>query len=164
VLMAIGQRAGIVVDGVGFPGHFLARVGGDHGVLVDPFFRGQILDDLALDRLARRTLGPQAKVLPQHLSVVDHRAIAVRMLSNLDAIYSARKEHALAMLVCDRLYELTEQPERLRDRGKHALALRAFASATQDLERYLQLEPKASDERAVRALLERARNAGATLH
>jgi|LNFM01.1.fsa_nt_gb regulator of sirC expression with transglutaminase-like and TPR domain len=164
VLMAIGRRVGMVVEGVGFPGHFLARIGGPDGVLVDPFNRGTIVDNAALERLVRRALGPQATVQPQHLVIADRHAIIVRMLTNLDAIYNARKEHALAMLVCDRLFELTEQPSRLRDRGTHALALGAVASARQDLERYLELAPDATDARAVRDALSRATARGSILH
>ncbi|MBL8678431.1 MAG: transglutaminase family protein [Myxococcales bacterium] len=164
VLMAIGRRVGFTVEGVGFPGHFLARVGGEGGVLVDPFNRGALVDDAALERLVRRSLGPKATVQPQHVATVDRQAIIVRMLTNLDAIYSARKEHALAMLVCDRLFELTAQPTRLRDRATHALALGAVAAARQDFERYLELVPDASDARAVRDALARASAKGATFH
>lgn len=165
VSMAIGRRVGFVVEGVGFPGHFLARVGGESGgVLVDPFHRGALVDDAALERLVRRSLGPTASVQPQHLAIADRQAIIVRMLTNLDAIYNARKEHALAMLICDRLFELTEQPARLRDRATHALALGAVAAARQDFERYLELVPDASDERAVRDALARASAKGPTLN
>jgi regulator of sirC expression with transglutaminase-like and TPR domain len=164
VLVAIGRRAGIVVEGVGFPGHFLARVGGEEGVLIDPFFRGQLMDAPALERLAKRAMGPNSAVLPQHLAPSDNRAIAVRMLSNLDAIYGARKEHSLAMLVCDRLFELTSAPERLRDRGLHAMSLGAVASAAQDLSRYLGLRPDAPDRSQVLEALTRARGARVTLH
>jgi regulator of sirC expression with transglutaminase-like and TPR domain len=40
VMVAIGRRAGLTVRGVGFPGHFLVRVGEGEGVLVDPFADG----------------------------------------------------------------------------------------------------------------------------
>lgn len=38
----IGEAAGVEVYGVGMPGHFLARVGGPEGLLVDPFAGGRI--------------------------------------------------------------------------------------------------------------------------
>jgi regulator of sirC expression with transglutaminase-like and TPR domain len=160
VLIAVGARVGVSVEGVGFPGHFLARIGGADGALVDPFNRGLVLDDAALERLARRSLGPRATVLPQHLVAVDNRAIATRMLTNLDAIYSSRGEHAHAMLVCDRLYELDSRPERVRDRGLHALALGANESAADDLRRYIELAPNASDAARIVAAIEQARRAG----
>lgn len=164
VLMAIGRRVGVPVDGVGFPGHFLARIGGEEGYLVDPFTRGQILDLPALERLARRTLGPHATVTAQQLAVVDARAIATRMLTNLDAIFSSRGEHAHAMLVCDRLFTLDGRPEHLRDRGLHALALRAHQSAISDLKRYLELAPEALDAARIRAAIEHAACERSMLH
>ena len=42
--MAVGERAGMEVEGVGFPGHFLVRVGGPEGVYQDPFHGGELLD------------------------------------------------------------------------------------------------------------------------
>ncbi len=164
VLIAVGARVGVRVEGVGFPGHFLGRIGGDDGVLVDPFNRGQTLDAAALERLIRRSLGPRASVTPQHLVAVDNRAIATRMLTNLDAIYSSRGEHAHAMLVCDRLFELDGRPERVRDRGLHALALGANESAASDLRRYVELAPNASDAPRIQAAIERAKSDGRPLN
>lgn len=164
VLMALGRRVGVVVDGVGFPGHFLARIGGDDGYLVDPFARGQMLDVPALERLARRALGPRATVTAQQLAVVDARAIATRMLTNLDVIYSSRGEHAHAMVVCDRLFALDGRPERVRDRGLHALALRANESAVSDLKRYLELAPEASDAARIRAAIDNAASGRSSLN
>jgi len=42
IWIVIGEVAGVDVQGVGMPGHFLARVGGDGGILVDPFGGGRI--------------------------------------------------------------------------------------------------------------------------
>jgi regulator of sirC expression with transglutaminase-like and TPR domain len=164
VMMAIGRRAGIPVEGVGFPGHFLARVGGPEGVLVDPFHRGPPLETAALERLARRALGPDARVQPEHLQTCANPAIAARMLANLDAIYTARGERALAMLVNDRLYELTDDPLRLRNRGLHARALGAISSAEADLSAYLCRRPDAPDRASVLRALEDCRRALGAAH
>src|SRR5205823_9346815 len=44
VYMAVGRRAGLTVEGVGLPGHFVARVStGEGDVLVDPFHGGAVL-------------------------------------------------------------------------------------------------------------------------
>jgi regulator of sirC expression with transglutaminase-like and TPR domain len=42
--IAVAERAGMDVEGVGFPGHFLVRVGGSEGVYQDPFNGGELLD------------------------------------------------------------------------------------------------------------------------
>mgnify|MGYP002633497139 CR=1 FL=1 len=40
VWIEVGRRAGIEMHGIGMPGHFIARVGGREGPLVDPFSGG----------------------------------------------------------------------------------------------------------------------------
>jgi regulator of sirC expression with transglutaminase-like and TPR domain len=58
VWILVGRRAGIEVDGVGMPGHFIARVGGPSGVLVDPFEAGRMLSlDACKDVVARLSDG-----------------------------------------------------------------------------------------------------------
>jgi len=41
IWMIVGARAGVLVSGIGLPGHFIARVGGACGQLVDPFASGR---------------------------------------------------------------------------------------------------------------------------
>ncbi|MDQ3037236.1 MAG: transglutaminase-like domain-containing protein, partial [Myxococcota bacterium] len=153
VLIAIGRRAGVQVDGIGFPGHFLARIGGEGGVFVDPFFEGRIVGDGALERLAERFLGSPTKLRPEHLHVVGPRALVVRMLVNLKHAHERRQDHARALVVSDRLVDVTASSTFRRDRGLHALALGASAAAIEDLEAYLRAVGTPPDELAVRRAL-----------
>ncbi len=41
IWIMVAAEAGILVQGIGMPGHFVARVGGPDGVLVDPFEGGR---------------------------------------------------------------------------------------------------------------------------
>ncbi len=41
--MLVGEQAGSKVEGIGLPGHFIVRVGGEDGVLVDPFAGGRTM-------------------------------------------------------------------------------------------------------------------------
>lgn len=157
VLMAIGRRAGIEVDGIGFPGHFLVRVGGSRGVYVDPFFDGRVVGESALERLAERFLGSASRLRPEHLHVVSPRSIVVRMLVNLKHAHERRHDHARALVVSDRLVDVTASVTFRRDRGLHALALGASAAAIEDLEAYLGGASEPADEHAVRRALARAR-------
>lgn len=161
VLMAIGRRAGVQVDGIGFPGHFLARIGGEDGVYVDPFFEGRIVGEDALARLAEKFLGSASRLVPEHLHVVTPRSILVRMLVNLKHAHERHGDHARALLVSDRLVDVTASATFRRDRGLHALALGAKAAAIEDLEAYLGEAQNAPDELAVRRALARAK-AGAS--
>lgn len=159
VYAAIGRRAGVQVDGVGFPGHFLARVGGDEGVLVDPFFGGRVLDEAGLRRLAARMLGSGSRLLPSHVEPVGLRALVVRMLLNLKHAHERRRDHARSLVICDRLVDLTGSLVFRRDRGLCSLALGAHAAAIGDLEAYLEERGNnAEDAVAIRRALERARS------
>jgi regulator of sirC expression with transglutaminase-like and TPR domain len=156
--MAIGRRAGIKVEGIGLPGHFLTRIGGEGGVYVDPFFEGRVVGEGALERLAARFLGTPAKLLPEHLHVVSARSLVVRMLVNLKHAHERRLDHSRALVVSDRLVDLTESSTFRRDRGLHALALGASIAAVEDLEAYLSSTRDAPpDELAVKRALARAR-------
>lgn len=154
--LAVARRADVPMEGIGFPGRFFVRVGGPAGVYQDPFDDGRILDRPMLDELGRRLLGHRP-IEPSHLAAVDARAITVRILLNLQVAHARRGDHAAALVVCDRLVELTGDPARRRDRGVHALALRAYDAAIDDLEAYLRERPSAKDRSRVDAALRFAR-------
>ena len=159
VWIAVGRRAGVTVDGVGFPGHFLARVGGPEGVYVDAFAGGRVLAKADLAALARQFLGTSGSVRPDHLAPVPTRAIIVRMLLNLKLIHEQRRDHASALVACDRLVDLVGSAEQRRDRGLHALALGAVEAADADLRAYLAARAGAPDVAAIEATLARAMRA-----
>ncbi len=159
IWMAIGRRAGVRVDGIGFPGHFLVRVGALEGadptVLVDPFHEGDLVDPARLTRLAVHHLGGPERLRPEHLAPIDARTMLVRILVNLKHAHELRGDHARALVVCDRLVDLTSAPTFRRDRGLHALALGARLAALSDLDAYLDAgAPEGDAERIER---ERAR-------
>ncbi len=153
LLMAVGTRAGLTLEGIAFPGHFLVRLGGSDGVYLDPFFHARILSRDALERLLRRAQGDAAHMAPEHLAPVSTRAIVARMLTNLKAVYESRHERSRALVVCDRLVDLSASPEVRRDRGTHAVALGALAAAAEDFETYLIARPVAPDADRIRAAL-----------
>lgn len=156
VHMAIGSRVNIPVAPVGFPGHFLVRVGEGEGVHVDPF-EGRILAQADLEGLLARSLGPQAVLSSEHLASVDVSQLAQRMLLNLKRIHDSRRDHAHAFLVTERLVELATTPELRRDRGMLALKLGAHQVASMDLAHYLLKRPNAKDAKDVRSALAQSR-------
>ncbi len=155
--MAIGERAGMDVEGVGFPGHFLVRVGGPGGVYQDPFHGGELLDGEGLRRLAAQFLGAEMALHPSYLEPVDCLTISIRMLANLKNAHRRRGDYARAMLACDHLVELTQAPEHRRDRGLLAHALRTYGAASEDLAAYLEARPNAKDAHLISLALEEAR-------
>lgn len=171
VVLAVARRCGVAAEGIGFPGHFLVRLGGPvamgrgpneiaGGCYVDPFRGVRVLDRPALERLLVRVAGPGSSLSPEHLNIADRRAMVVRMLTNLRGIFAGGGHHAQAMLACDRLVDLGAGLSARRDRGLHALALGANEVARVDLETYLAGRPKAADLTKVKDALARARTGG----
>ncbi|WP_242354539.1 MULTISPECIES: SirB1 family protein [unclassified Anaeromyxobacter] len=154
VYMEVGRRAGVSLDGVGMPGHFLVRYLSPSGaeIFVDAFHGGEMLSaDDCLSRyrertgrdLDRRLLGPSTP-----------GQIVLRMLGNLRRLYAARKDDLRAWWVLDRiLLAAPSQLAALRDRGLAAARLGAGRSAARDLETYLARAPDAQDSDSVRATL-----------
>ena len=157
VAMAVGYRAGMEVEGVGFPGHFLVRVGGEGGVYQDPFNGGALLDSRGLRHLASKFLGAEMLLHPSYLEPVDCDTMTIRMLANLKSAHRRGGENALAMLACDHPVELTRAPEHQRDRGLLAHALRTYGAASEDLAAYLAARPNAKDAHVISQTLEEAR-------
>jgi regulator of sirC expression with transglutaminase-like and TPR domain len=163
VHVAIGARVNIPVVPIGFPGHFLVRVGEGEGVYVDPF-EGRVLARADLETLLTRALGPQTQLTSEHLTEVDVSQLAQRMLLNLKRIHDSRRDHARAFLVTERLVELATTPELRRDRGLLALKLGAQQVASMDLAHYLLKRPNAKDAKEIRTALTRSRKSPSITH
>jgi regulator of sirC expression with transglutaminase-like and TPR domain len=155
IWMAVGRRVGVHVDGIGFPGHFLVRVGREPGVLVDPFREGALVNQGELERLAIHHLGGVENLRADHLIPVDTRAMLVRMLVNLKHAHERRGDHARALVVCDRLVDLTDAATFRRDRGLHAHAMGAMTAALADLDAYLDSGAPEGDAELVRTIRDR---------
>lgn len=160
VMIAVARRAGLDVDGVGFPGHFLVR----HGdTFFDPFGGGRRLESRDLAEFARRVHGEGMDVHPSWLEPVTTRQIATRMLMNLKRAHLRRGDHSRVLIACDRLVDLTGALEHRRDRGWVMLKLGAASAAVHDFSAYLDAHPTAPDAAAVHEALEKARAAAGSV-
>jgi len=98
--MMIGRRCGLRVEGINFPGHFIAR---HDGVLFDPFERGRIIGVPECRQiLARQKLELQ----PGHLETAAPIAIARRVLANLLYVYQSEEDASAAGKVTAWLHAL----------------------------------------------------------
>lgn len=77
--VVVGRAAGLEVDGVALPGHFVARVG---DVFVDPFADGAVLTEDDCVRIVR-SFGPARPWDPAWLEPASVAQIAERVLRNL---------------------------------------------------------------------------------
>lgn len=156
VILAVSRRAGLVADGILFPGHFLVRLGGPSGCFIDPFLGARILSSVDLEILIKRAMGPDAELGREHLAVADKRSMILRMLNNLRAIFEKGGSWARGMVVCDRLVDLGAGPHAYRDRGLCALQMGALEAARTDLETYLEEAPNADDRAKIEKAIQRA--------
>ena len=168
LFVEVARRVGLEAHGVGFPGHFLAKVvpeGGAPEIVIDAFRGGQILDREDCEALLRGVLGEDAEFDPALLRAARPKEILARMLSNLKQIHVQRRELEAALACCDRLLLLDpESPFELRDRGLLYRELECHAAALRDLERFLELAPGHDSATSVRQVLEPLRALAAQLH
>lgn len=84
----VARRLGFDAVGVGLPGHFLAALRTEVGLLCfDPFHRGMAVgEELAAELVARAT-GGQSTFHPSMLTPVSNRAILSRLVRNLHLRY-----------------------------------------------------------------------------
>jgi regulator of sirC expression with transglutaminase-like and TPR domain len=147
VYMEVARRAGLDVEGVGLPGHFVVRIRTPgHPLLVDPFHEGTMLTEKDCQDRLDRIFGGKVKMEPKMLRPCRHRDMLERMLRNLKAVYIRDQDVHRALRVADLLVRI--QPgnaEDLRDRGVLFAALDCYGLAARDIESYLVLAPKAPD-------------------
>lgn len=85
----VGRRAGIEMQGVGLPGHFLVYAGGQ---LVDPFHYGEAIGFDEAASLVAHSLGGPPRADRSWFEPVDGPYIVRRMLRNLQQLYEQRGE------------------------------------------------------------------------
>jgi regulator of sirC expression with transglutaminase-like and TPR domain len=150
IYMEVARRAGLEITGVNFPGHFLLRAASPlHGddLIIDPFHRGALLSEYDCRQLLRSHVGDDAAFDGSLMVPATRHDIVVRMLVNLKRLYVRMRSFPQARFISTLL--LTVDPSgigELRDRGLLAYHLEDFASALRDLEEYLRLSPKESEE------------------
>jgi regulator of sirC expression with transglutaminase-like and TPR domain len=159
--MAVAERAGLPVVGVGLPGHFVAKaVDGAAEVLFDPFHGGRLLTPTDCEGLVKRTTGVDFEATPETLQAVPNGLIVQRMLNNLKAVYLSRNEYEKAVRIIERLRQLCPRdPLQGRDLGAALLQAGKPGQALGPLEQYLQQVPAAEDRADVDRLLDAARAA-----
>jgi regulator of sirC expression with transglutaminase-like and TPR domain len=147
VYMEVARRAGLEVEGVGLPGHFVVRVQTPRRpLLVDPFHAGTLLTEKDCQERLDRIFGGKVKLEPKMLRPCRRKDMLERMLRNLKAIYLRDQDADRALRVVDLIVRI--QPgsaEDLRDRGVLYASLDCYGLAARDLESYLALAPQAKD-------------------
>jgi regulator of sirC expression with transglutaminase-like and TPR domain len=166
VYIEVARRAGLDVEGVGLPGHFVVRIKTPlRPLLVDPFHQGTLLSEKDCQGRLDRIFSGKVKLEPRMLEPCRPKDMLERLLRNLKAIYLRDQDTLRALRVVDLIVRI--QPgsaEDLRDRGILYAALDCYGLAARDLESYLALAPGARDAEDLGARLAVLRHKAARLN
>jgi regulator of sirC expression with transglutaminase-like and TPR domain len=160
VAMAVGNRAGLRVAGVGLPGHFVVKaVGAGQEIFFDPFHGGRRLAVSDCENLVYQVTGEPFQATPARLAALPVGLILMRMLTNLKGIYLREGDFVRGIRVIQRLQQLDpHDPLQKRDLGVCLLRAGKPGRAIDQLLAYLAEAPGADDAGTIRQLLEQARS------
>jgi regulator of sirC expression with transglutaminase-like and TPR domain len=166
VLMEVGKRLGLAIEGIGLPGHFIAGARlDDSQILLDPFNGGALVTPEECEELVGGVVGRPVTLLPEHYAPVSGRQLLTRMLANLKGAYWQRQEWDRVVGAIDRLLVLDPKAAgEWRDRGVAWSNLGEVRRGLGDWERYLTEFPDAEDHETVKGHLRRARQKLAQLN
>jgi regulator of sirC expression with transglutaminase-like and TPR domain len=166
VLMEVGKRLGLAIEGVGLPGHFIAGARlDDSQILLDPFNGGALVTPEECEELVGSVVGRPVTLRPEHYAPVSGRQLLTRMLANLKGAYWRRQEWDRVVGAIDRLLVLDPKAAgEWRDRGVAWSNLGEVRRGLGDWERYLTEFPDAEDHETVKGHLRRARQKLAQLN
>ena len=163
IWLELAQGLHLQAKGISFPGHFLVKVTLGEGLVVMNPVNGESLgvEQLAemlapyrdgADQLANADLDDGETPLGLYLQDCPPRDMLARMLRNLKEIHRAQEDWPRMLAVLDRLVILLpEVPSERRDRGLVHAELGQARQALSDFQAYLEAEPLAPDQSALRA-------------
>jgi len=147
VWIEVARRAGIPIEGVNLPGHFIVRLlDRSEPLLVDPFCDGMLLTAEAAEERLQQTQGDDVRLTPEDLVAASSKQILVRMLNNLRLLYLETEDYGRALSVIDRIALIVGDTPRLRrDRGLLFARLQIYSKAWADLAAYLGSDEASED-------------------
>jgi regulator of sirC expression with transglutaminase-like and TPR domain len=152
VYLEVSRRIGFRIQGVGLPGHFIVKHPDEQGdIFIDVFNRGRLLGEVGCSDLVANTSGGKLELKAEHLLPSTNKQILTRMLSNILGIYSGTSDYRRAIAATQRILLINPNSRsHIRDHGLLLAAAGKNASALEELDRYLALEPGAPDSEGIR--------------
>lgn len=109
IFLHVAHRTGLNAVGVGLPGHYIVKVQFElNEVYVDPFSHGQTLTLAEIDTLLAQLSGGQIRLESEMLRGWTERQTLIRVLSNLQNIYSRSGDSKKAAAARERMEALAE--------------------------------------------------------
>jgi regulator of sirC expression with transglutaminase-like and TPR domain len=151
VYMEVARRAGVDVQGVNMPGHFLLRCPAPHGtryqqdLILDAHRGGAFVSEGTCREMVRQHTGESVAWDVPLLHQARKPQILARMLLNLKRVYVRMHSFPQARDITDLMLGVDPAAfNELRDRGLLAYHLHDYSGALRDLQTYLRLSPKTS--------------------
>jgi regulator of sirC expression with transglutaminase-like and TPR domain len=140
VCVALGQRLGLAIEGMGFPGHFMARMNDESGRwFLDPF-NGIVLTQRELNGHLTRILGQRVSLDTTSFQSLDSELWAQRILFNLRNAYLGQHNNLMAIQVLNYLLAFLPNHSTLwRERGLLHYQVECKEEALRDLRRSFSL-------------------------
>ena len=157
ILLEVGWRLDLPLEGVNFPGHFLVRYRGvtEH-LLIDPFDGGRIRCESQAQEVLDQEYGGMVRMQPAFLRAASKLDMIRRLLVNLKGLYVKVKDDERALSVVERLMLVQPaSPGEGRDRGMLLLRLGREEEGKEQLRRYLAFAPGAVDAQRIGSLVRR---------
>ncbi len=145
VYMEVARRAGLQIDGVNFPGHFLVRCpeftrNGDRPDHRSVSWRRRCSPSRNAASSCNSTSGPGLAFNRSLLAPATRLQIIVRMLLNLKRLYVRMRSFPQARVVTELLVAMTPSAlSELRDRGCSRITSTTLPARFRDLQTYLKL-------------------------
>lgn len=160
VLLEVGWRLGLDLEGVNFPHHFLVRFRGESmSLLIDAYDGGEIRFEDQAQELLDRVYGGMVRLRPAFLAAASRRDMLARLLTNLKGVYLNAHDDERAISAVERL--LLIRPEAIAERKTLGLLLARRGrgdEALHHLTEYLRSLPESSgDSRRIESLIDRIR-------
>jgi regulator of sirC expression with transglutaminase-like and TPR domain len=139
VVIEVGRRLGLDLQGVGMPGHFLVEV--EDGRYLDAFDGGRLLDVDGCRRRFNELAGPGAPWSTDLLAPVGPRDVVSRVLANLRALFAQSQDIRRLDWVLELRLAIPGVPERERaERASVLAALGRYDEAADQLEHLADAE------------------------
>ncbi|HVR41721.1 MAG TPA: transglutaminase-like domain-containing protein [Thermoanaerobaculia bacterium] len=108
IFLHVAARLGLNAFGVGLPGHFIVKVQFElNEVYVDPFHGGTTLTMSEIAALFGQMSGGQQRLTSEHLRAWSGRETLLRVLGNLQSMWTRAGDPRKAAAAAERMGELT---------------------------------------------------------
>lgn len=136
ICVALAQRLELPIDGIGFPGHFMARFRDAQGSwLLDPF-NNEIIAPSEAEAYLGRIFGIQPTLSEENYRAITPEAWAQRILFNLRNAYLGGRNSLMTIRVLDYMLVLMpHHPALWRERGMLHQQNEHWEDAVRDLRR-----------------------------